>query len=149
VKRVRASVTVPGRAQEAEALWLDESRWASWVDGFGHVVVKDADWPAPGTRVRWESPPRGRGLVEERVLEHVPAERLRLDVEDARLRGTQEVRFEPSGGDDEVTVLLTLEYSLKERAFPLVDRFFVRRALQDSLRRTVARFAYERHAELS
>jgi Polyketide cyclase / dehydrase and lipid transport len=147
VKRVRASVTVPGRAQEAEALWLDDARWASWVDGFGHVVVKDPDWPAPGTRLRWASPPRGRGLVEERVLERAPAERLVLGVEDERLTGTQEVRFEPEA--DEVTVFLTLEYSLKERTPPLVDRFFVRRALQDSLRRTVARFANERLAELS
>jgi uncharacterized membrane protein len=147
VKRVRASVTVPGRSREAEALWLDEARWPSWVDGFGHVVVRDPDWPAPGTRLRWTSPPRGRGLVEERVLEHAAGERLLLAVEDERLDGTQEVRFEPS--DDEVTVVLTLEYSLKERTFPLVDRFFVRRALQDSLRRTVARFANERRAELS
>jgi len=148
VKRVRASVTVPGRAQEAEALWLDEARWASWVDGFGHVVVKDADWPAPGTRLRWASPPRGRGLVEERALEHVPAERLVLAVEDERLNGTQEVHFQPAE-DDEVTIVLTLEYSLKERTPPLVDRFFVRRALRDSLRRTVTRFANERLAELS
>jgi uncharacterized membrane protein len=147
VKRVRATVTVPGRPQEAEALWLDDARWPSWVDGFGHVVVKDPQWPAPGSRLRWSSPPRGRGLVEERVLERVPAERLVLAVEDERLNGTQEVRFEPT--DHEVDVVLTLEYSLKERTPPLVDRLFVRRALQDSLRRTVARFANERLAELS
>ena len=147
MKRVRASVTVPGRAQEAEALWLDETRWPSWVDGFGHVVLEDPDWPAPGTRLRWASPPRGRGLVEERVLEREPAERLVLAVEDERLTGTQEVRFD--AGDGEVTIVLTLEYSLKERVAPLVDLFFVRRALRDSLRRTVTRFANERLAELS
>jgi hypothetical protein len=87
--------------------------------------------------------------VEERVREYLPAERLLLDVEDERLQGTQEIRFEPSADDNQVTVLLTLDYRLKERTFPLVDRFFVRRALQDSLRRTVARFANERRAELS
>jgi uncharacterized protein YndB with AHSA1/START domain len=147
VKRVRASAIVPGRALEAEALWLDRTRWPSWIDGFGHVVRLDDAWPAPGSRLRWASPPRGRGLVEERVLEHVPGERLVAEVEDERLHGTQTVEFVPS--EHEVSVRLTLEYSLKERTFPLVDRFFVRRALQDSLRRTVARFANERRAELS
>jgi uncharacterized membrane protein len=70
-----------------------------------------------------------------------------LAVEDEKLNGTQEVAFTP--GDGEVIVDLTLEYSLKERTFPLVDRFFVRRALQESLRRTLSRFANERSAELS
>jgi uncharacterized membrane protein len=147
VRRVRASVTVPGRAQEAEALWLDPARWASWVDGFGHVVRLDEAWPEPGSRLRWTSPPRGRGLVEERVLTRAHGERLVLSIEDERLEGTQEVAFVPADG--ETTVDLTLEYRLKERTFPLVDRFFVRRALQDSLRRTVTRFANERRAELS
>ena len=146
MKRVRASVAVPGRPQEAEALWLDPSRWASWIDGFAHVVRIDPDWPAPGTRMRWTSTPRGRGLVEERVREHAPGERLLLDVEDEKLLGTQEVVFAAAG--DEVHIVLTLEYSLKERTPPLVDRVFVRRQLHESLRRTVARFGHERRAEL-
>jgi Polyketide cyclase / dehydrase and lipid transport len=146
VKRVSATVTVPGRAQEAEALWLDRSRWASWIDGFSQVVRIDPGWPEPGSRLRWTSVPRGRGLVEERVVEHAPAQRLVLEVEDEKLEGTQTVEFTP--GEDEVGVTLSLSYKLKERTAPLVDRFFVRRALQDSLRRTVTRFANERRAEL-
>ena len=51
---------------------------------------------------------------------------------------------------DDVHVSLTLEYSLKERSpiTPLVDVLFIRRALQSSLQRTLARFAHEREAEL-
>jgi polyketide cyclase/dehydrase/lipid transport protein len=146
MRRVAASVTVPGRAEEAEALWLDRDRWASWVDGFAHVERIDPGWPEPGARLRWVSVPRGRGLVEERVLAHEPARRLELAVEDEQLHGTQRTRFEP--GEDEVRITLELEYELKERPFPLVDRLFVRRALQDALRRTVARFGHERRAEL-
>ena len=52
------------------------------------------------------------------------------------------------GGGDETRVTLELEYELKQPRFPLVDRFFVRRALQDALARTVARFGHERRAEL-
>jgi Polyketide cyclase / dehydrase and lipid transport len=146
VKRVSASITVPGRPREAEALWLDRTRWASWIDGFAQVVRIDPGWPEPGSRLRWASVPRGRGLVEERVVERRPAERLELEVEDQKLTGTQAVEFAP--GEDEVRVTLSLRYELKERTPPLVDRFFVRRALQDSLRRTLVRFANERRAEL-
>ncbi len=146
MRRIHASVTVPGRAEEAAALWLDRERWAAWVDGFAHVERLDSRWPAPGARLRWTSVPRGRGLVEERVLAYEPARRLELAVEDEQLHATQRTSFEP--GEDEVRVTLELEYELKERTFPLVDRLFVRRALQDSLRRTVTRFGHERRAEL-
>jgi uncharacterized membrane protein len=146
VSRVQATVTVPGRPAEAEALWMDRSRWASWIDGLAHVERLDPAWPEPGTRLRWSSRPRGRGLVEERVLSRRPESAIELAVEDAKLHGTQRVEFQARG--DAVRVTVTLQYSLKERTFPLVDRFFVRRALRDSLRRTLARFAREREAEL-
>ena len=35
--RAEASITVPGRAADAEALWYDPQRWQAWVDG-GHPV---------------------------------------------------------------------------------------------------------------
>jgi hypothetical protein len=146
MRRIQAAVTVPGRAEEAEALWTDQARWAAWVDGFAHVERIDPGWPEPGARLRWTSVPRGRGLVEERVLAREPARRLELAVEDEQLRGTQRTLFEAF--DDEVRVTLVLEYELKARTFPLVDRLFVRRALQDALRRTVTRFGHERRAEL-
>ena len=39
--RAKASISVPGRAADAEALWYDPHRWQAWVDGFGHVVSLD------------------------------------------------------------------------------------------------------------
>ena len=146
MKRVQATVVVPGRAEEAEALWLDPARWASWIDGFGHVQSIDEAWPEPGARLRWTSLPRGRGLVAERVLGRQPARSHTLEVEDEKLRGRQVVVFDPR--EDDVRVTLALEYELKERTPALVDRFFVRRALRDSLARTVRRFGHERRAEL-
>ena len=146
MKRVSASVVVPGRPEEAEALWFDPSRWASWIDGFGHVLALDDAWPEPGARLRWTSLPRGRGLVAERVTGRRPARSLTLEVEDEKLRGTQTVTFSP--GEQQVHVTLTLDYELKDRTSALVDRFFVRRALRDSLARTTRRFGHERRAEL-
>jgi hypothetical protein len=72
-----------------------------------------------------------------------------LAVEDARLEGTQQVAFEPQG--DEVLVNLTLEYTLKQRSVitPLLDLVFIRRALRDSLQRTLERFGHERRADVT
>jgi hypothetical protein len=146
--RASATTLVPGRAAAAEELWYDPHRWAAWVDGFGHVIRLEGDWPQVGARLVWESPPKGRGRVQELVTAYEPRSGQSLDVEDERLRGTQTVSFEPVG--DEVRVTLTLEYDLKQRNVltPLVDRVFIRRELSDSLRRTLTRFGHERRAEL-
>src|ERR687894_247940 len=144
--RAAASLTVPGLASEAEALWYDPIRWPAWVDGFGHVVEVAEGWPAAG-RVAWNSLPQGRGRVLETVLAYEPRTGQTLAVEDARLRGTQRVGFTP--GPEAVRVTLALEYELKERTplSGLTDRLFVRRQVVASLQRTLARFARERRAD--
>ena len=70
-----------------------------------------------------------------------------LEVEDERLTGTQSVRFEPT--ERGARIALELEYELKSgaRLQALVDLFFIRRALGDSLRRTLARFRAELAAD--
>jgi hypothetical protein len=147
--RVSASTVVPGRVVEAEELWYDPHRWAAWVDGFGHVAKLEGDWPRAGARLLWDSRPQGRGRVQERVTDYEARTGQTLAVEDERLTGTQRVRFAAEG--DEVIVSLTLEYTLKERSIvtPFLDILFIRRALRDSLRRTVTRFGHERRAELA
>jgi polyketide cyclase/dehydrase/lipid transport protein len=147
VGRVKASVTVPGRAAQAESVWYDRSRWASWIDGFGHLAALEGPWPQAGARRVWDSPPGGRGRVVERVERYESRVGQVLRVEDERLEGTQEVRFEPS--PDSVKITLSLDYALKERSLltPLQDLVTVRRPLGESLRRTVRRFASELAAE--
>jgi hypothetical protein len=145
--RAKASIEVPGLASDAEALWYDQVRWASWVDGFGHVVELSEKWPATGT-LQWNSTPEGRGRVLETVTAYEPRSGQTLAVEDSRLRGTQRVEFTP--GPEAVKVSLTLEYELKERnpLTWLVDGLFVRREMAASLRRTLARFARERRGDM-
>jgi Polyketide cyclase / dehydrase and lipid transport len=147
VTRVSGSITVPGRAVHAERVWYDPTRWASWIDGFGHVVSLDDDWPRKGARRLWDSPPEGRGRVSETVLAYEMRTGQSLAVEDARLEGTQTVTFEPQ--PDSVKITLVLEYRLKDRNLitPLVDLLFIRRAMTDSLRRTLRRFNSELAAE--
>jgi hypothetical protein len=143
--RVSATVTVPGRVAEAEALWYDPDRWAAWIDGFGHVVRLEG-WPGAGGRRVWDSPPGGRGRVVERVTAYEPRAGQTVEVEDERLEGTQTVAFEPAG--DNARVALALEYTLKGRRPPLYDLVLGRRRQRGSLARTLARFAHERRAEI-
>ena len=144
--RAEASITVPGLASEAEALWYDPVRWAAWIDGFGHVVALPEGWPAEG-RLVWDSTPGGRGRVAETVTAYEARTGQTLAIEDSRLRGTQRVVFTPR--PEAVKVTLALEYELKERAplTPILDVLFVRREVAASLRRTLARFARERRAD--
>jgi uncharacterized membrane protein len=147
VGRVAAEIEVDAPLGAVVELWFDLRRWPSFVDGFAHASKREADWPATGGRLVWESTPRGRGLVIERVTAYEPGVRQNADVEDPRMRGTQSVRFRPLA--DGTAIGLQLEYSLKERnpLTPLVDLLFIRRSLRDSLRRTLVRFARELKAD--
>src|ERR1044072_9299580 len=144
--RVRASTVVPGRVVEAEELWYDPHRWAAWVDGFGHVAKLEGGWPQAGARLLWDSRRRVRGGGAGAVIAYEPRSGQTLEVEDSRLLGKQTVAFEPDG--DQVHVSLTLEYRLKS-GNPVVDLLFLRRALRDSLQRTIDRFRHERRAEVT
>ena len=148
MSRARATTVVPGRIIEAEELYYDPHRWAAWIDGFGHAVKLEGDWPDVGARLIWDSPPRGRGRVQERVTAYEPRSGQTREVEDERLRGVQTVLFETADADN-VRLTVTLDYELKFRNVltPLVDRLFIRRELTDSLRRSLARFGHERRAE--
>ena len=145
--KVRASVVVPGLASEAEALWYDTTRWPTFVDGLHHMASLEGEWPRAGARVLWDSPPGGRGRVQERVTAYVAREGQTVAVEDEKIHGTQRVTFTPIEGG--VTVALELEYTPKERrpGMALVDLLFIRRPQRESLQRTLRRFRTEVAAE--
>ena len=145
--RVEAAIVVPGRIVEAEALFYDPERRPSWMDGYGHTERVDPGWPREGALI-WQSRPGGRDRVLERVTAFEERVSQTCDVEEERLRGTQTVAFEGTEAL-ETKVTLTLEFSLTQRTLlgPLAT-FFVRRAMRDSLHRTLRRFAIEREAEL-
>jgi len=132
---------VAGPPVEAEQLWHDASRWASWVDGFGHVVKAEGDWPLDGARRVRDS---ATGRVVETVTRYDAGRAHALAVEDERVSGEQRVRFE---GDAERTrITVELEVEPKQR-MPPARRWWLRRRHRDSLRRTLTRFSYELAAE--
>jgi len=137
VSRVRVHVRIAPEITvfAMEELWYDLARWPAFVDGFATVARQDAGWPREGTLI-WDSHPGGRGRVVERVTRFEPRTGQDAEVEDPKLTGTQRIRFAPGGA------ALELDYRLKDRN-PLLDVLFVRRAIRDSLQRTLNRFRIE------
>jgi hypothetical protein len=147
MSRIGVRIEVGAPVTAAEALWYDPERWSGFVDGFARLVELRGDWPHPGARAVWESTPAGRGRVNEEVVDYEPGVGQTVAVEDPRLRGTQRVSFAPADGGAEAR--LELEYRLRDRnpLMGLVDLLFIRRAMRDSLRRTLDRFAHELAAD--
>ena len=49
MSRARAGIEVPGRSvAQAEALWYDTARWASFVDGLAHIYAVEGEHPQAG-----------------------------------------------------------------------------------------------------
>lgn len=146
--RARAARLVSAGAARAYDAWVDPARWAAFVDGFREVERLDPNWPDPGAEVAWRSVPDGRGTVHERVEVARRGECFETAVSDPSLTGSQTVSLEPApaeGSRERTLVTVTLDYRLAQggplRA--LTDVLFIRRALGDSLSRTLARFAAE------
>ena len=146
--KVKASVVLPGfRASQAEALWYDTSRWpTSWTASRTSSAPR-----ATGRRRRpilvWQSTPAGRGRVIERVTAYEPRLGQTAEVDDPKMTAIQRVAFKPK--DEGVELSLALDYTLKGGGplRPFTDFLFIRRAISDSLRRTVTRFARELRAD--
>ncbi len=147
MSRAGAEIEVDAPLEAVEALWFDLRRWPAFVDGFGHVAKCEEGWPDPGGRLVWDSTPRGRGRVLERVTARTHGSGQTADFEDPRMRGTQEVRF--TALRDGTSIAIQVDYALKERnpLTPVVDLLFIRRSLRDSLRRTLVRLGRELEAD--
>jgi Polyketide cyclase / dehydrase and lipid transport len=147
VRIARAQAEVVLAPEAALRLWADPTRWATFVEGFARVIEQDPGWPAEGSRLVWESVPAGRGRVTEKVMRGAAAERFATQVFEERLVGLQ--TFRASESDAGSRVELSLEYTLTKYGplGGLADAIFIRRALRDSLRRTLSRFAVEAEEE--
>jgi hypothetical protein len=113
------------------------------VEGFERAHEIAPEWPEPGAKVVWQSGAGGRGRVTERVVARSD-ERFATQVFEQALHGTQTLTVSPApeGG---TLCELRLDYEL-QRYGPLraiADVLFIRRALRDSLRRTLRRLAVE------
>ena len=145
-RNARASAIVPLAPEAALALWSDPDRWASFVEGFARVLERSRDWPHEGAKVVWESTPDGRGRVTEKVVETGPAV-FASQVYDKSIAGRQALRVREDAEGSRVE--LSLDYELADGGplQRLADVFFIRRAMRDSLGRTLRRFVVEAEEE--
>jgi hypothetical protein len=145
-RSVSATRVVPLAPEAALALWSDPERWGSFVEGFARVIERSGEWPHEGARLVWESTPEGRGRVTENVAERGPAV-FASEVYDKSIVGRQTLRVREDAEGSRVQV--TLDYGLAKGGplRGLMDLFFIRRALRDSLGRTLRRFAVEAEDE--
>ena len=139
----RAATLVPVSPAEAYDLWVDVSRWPTFVDGFGHPERLDDEWPEPGARIVWKGVPGGRGAVTERVTRAQPAALHEVVVFEEKLDGTQRVTFTPHEEGTRVDLELDYKVSVGGPLKAIVDALFIRRAQNDALARTLRRFTTE------
>ena len=148
MRTITATAIVEGAGIEAEQLWYDRSRWASWIDGFGALSKLEGEWPLEGSRRVWTmrvgAAGAARGLISERVTNYVAGDGQALAFEDERLTGVQRVRFETDGVRTRITV--TVDMDTKTYLAP-ARKWWLRRQLRSSLARSLARFSYELAAE--
>jgi Polyketide cyclase / dehydrase and lipid transport len=117
------------------------------VEGFAHELERSPEWPAAGARVVWESTPAGRGRVTEKVVEGEGPDRFVTLVFEDRLHGTQTFRVVESEGGSRAELALEYELTKYGPLSALADAIFIRRAIRDSLRRTLSRFSVEAEEE--
>jgi Polyketide cyclase / dehydrase and lipid transport len=133
--------------EAALRLWTDVDRWASFVEGFARPVDRSPDWPHAGARLVWESSPAGRGRVTEKVMEAEGPDRFVTQVFEERLHGVQTFRVVESEGGSRAELALEYELTKYGPLSAVADVIFIRRAIRDSLRRTLSRFAVEAEEE--
>ena len=140
--KLSESLLVEASLAEVWDHYFDPRGWRSWVDGFESAETSSG-YPEEGGTLVWRSTPAGRGTVRERVIEHQPRRRHRIEYSDPGSSGELVTQFEIEGEATRVT--LTLDYRL-QRAGPfawLTERLFVRGQVRGSLQRSLLRFKHD------
>jgi hypothetical protein len=147
VRTARAQTDLVLTPEAALRLWSDPDRWPTFVEGFARVLERDPGWPGGGAKLVWESTPAGRGRVTEKVVEGEGPDRLVTHVFEDRLHGTQTFRVVESEGGSRAELALEYELTKYGPLGAVADAIFIRRAIRDSLRRTLRRFSVEAEEE--
>jgi hypothetical protein len=141
------SILVGAPVAEVWDFYFEPRAWPSWVDGFGQVESSEG-YPETGGILRWRSVPAGRGVVEERVLEHEPRRLHRIAFSDGLSEGELVTSFEiesDPAGEPGTLVSQEMDYRLRRRGplGSLTDFLFVRPQIARSLARSLERLRSE------
>ncbi len=140
--KLTESLLVEASLAETWDHYFESRGWGSWVDGF-QAVERDDGYPEQGGTLIWRTTPAGRGRVTERVIEHQPRRRHRIEFADPESRGDLLSRFEIEGEATRVTLELDYRLASSGPFAWLTERLFVRGQVRGSLQRTLLRFKHE------
>ncbi len=147
---VEESVQVRASLAETWELYFEPTTWPTWVDGFTRVESSEG-YPERGGTLRWRSTPAGRGLVEERVLEHEPRSLHLVAFSDPESEGELRTTFAIATAPDSeqgTRVRQQLTYRVRDAGVltRLTDVFFIRPQIARSLRRSLEQLRVEAEA---
>jgi hypothetical protein len=150
VPTVEESVQVRASLAETWELYFEPTTWPTWVDGFTRVESSEG-YPERGGTLRWRSTPAGRGLVEERVLEHEPRSLHVVAFSDPESEGELRTTFAIATAPDSeqgTRVRQQLTYRVRDAGVltRLTDVFFIRPQIARSLRRSLEQLRVEAEA---
>jgi uncharacterized protein YndB with AHSA1/START domain len=139
---VEQVVIVPAPLAEVWDFYFEPRAWPNWVDSFGSVTEVDG-YPETGGTLRWKSVPAGRGGVTEKVVEHEPRRKHRIEFSDPTMEGEMTVTFAIEGGG--AKVVTSMDYRLLDKsAFARLGALlFLKAQLRGTLRRSLDAFAAE------
>jgi hypothetical protein len=139
---VEAEVLVGASLAETWDYFFEPRGWPGWVDGFESVEDSNG-YPERGGTLRWRSTAAGRGTVTERVLEHAPRTRHRIDFADPETEGELTTTFALEGHGTRVKQ--ELDYQLRHKTLfsGITDLFFIRSQQQGALQRSLAALKHE------
>jgi uncharacterized protein YndB with AHSA1/START domain len=140
---VAAELEITAHPAAVWDLYFDPERWPDWVDQFASVVELDG-YPEVGGTLRWRSGRAGRGEVTEKVVEHVPRVRHRIEFSDPEAEGELLTVFEPIAEGTRCRQEFT--YALRDAGLfaRAADVFFVRSQMRASLNRSLVGLQVER-----
>jgi uncharacterized protein YndB with AHSA1/START domain len=133
---VEQDVVLPAPLAEVWDFYFDPRGWPEWVDSFAGVI-ESKGYPEPGGTLRWKSVPAGRGEVAEKVLEHEPRRRHRIEFSDPSMEGKMTVTFAIAG--DGTKVVASMDYRLLDKSVfaRLGALLFLKAQLRGTLRRSL------------
>ena len=140
--RVESTVQVEASLAETWDHYFDQSGWAAWVEGFSSVATQK-DYPEAGGTLSWRSGASGRGVVDERVLEHEPRRLHRIAFRDPASQGELRTTFQIKGPGTEVSCVLDYKLTGRGPIDRLAAVFFVKGQFKQSLERSLFAFRHE------
>ena len=139
---VSESIEIAASLSAVWDVYFEPATWPAWVDQFASID-SSTGYPETGARLVWRSGSAGRGEVTERVLEHQPRTRHRIQFSDPSAEGELTTDFAEAAAATTVSLAMTYELSSRGVFARVSDVLFVRSQMRASLHRSLVSLRLE------